>query len=65
VNTCARLESLTKDYDCPLIVSRRAAEAARLDVGKRELHQAPVKGRVEPVQFYALESVPEAWVRAG
>ena len=46
-------------------MSRRAAEAARLDVGKRELHQAPVKGRVEQVQFYALESVPEAWVRAG
>jgi adenylate cyclase len=28
VNITARLESLTKDYDCPLIVSRRAAQAA-------------------------------------
>ena len=31
VNTCARLESLTKEYDCALILSRPAAEAAGLD----------------------------------
>ena len=29
VNTCARLESLTKDFDCVAIVSRPAAEACR------------------------------------
>ncbi|MEO8485041.1 MAG: adenylate/guanylate cyclase domain-containing protein [Betaproteobacteria bacterium] len=63
VNTCARLESLTKEYDCSLIVSRRAAEAAGLDVGDQKLHQAPVKGRVETVQFYALASVPDGWAR--
>ena len=59
VNTCARLESLTKDYDCALIVSRRAAEAAGLDLGGRDLHECAVKGRHETVQFYALKSVPE------
>ena len=32
VNTCARLESLTKDYDCVAIVSQQAAELAGLDV---------------------------------
>jgi adenylate cyclase len=57
VNTCARLESLTKDYDCAVIISRRAAEAASLDVSDRELHRAPVKGRAEPVQFYALKTL--------
>ena len=33
VNTTARLEGLTKDYDCLLILSERAAQAAgiRLD----------------------------------
>jgi adenylate cyclase len=55
VNTCARLESLTKDYDCVLIVSRPAAEAAELNVEGCELHQAPVKGRMEPVEFYTLQ----------
>jgi len=59
VNTCARLESLTKEYDCVVVVSRRAAEVALLDVSGRELHNAPVKGRVEPVQFYALKTLAD------
>ena len=59
VNTCARLESLTKEYNCSLVVSRGAAEMAGLDLTGRELHEAPVKGRVEMVQFYALDTVPE------
>jgi adenylate cyclase len=58
VNTCARLESLTKEFDVPVIVSRQAAEAAGLDVGGRKLNEVPVKGRVAKVEFYALETVP-------
>ena len=57
VNTCARLESLTKDYGCLVILSRQAAEAAGLRLAGHELHQAPVKGRNEPVQFYALKTL--------
>jgi adenylate cyclase len=59
VNTCARLESLTKDYDCSLIVSRRAAEMAGLVVDGLPLHEAHVKGRSDVVHFYALNDVPE------
>ena len=59
VNTCARLESLTKDYDCSIIISRRVAEIAGLDLAGHTLHEAPVKGRVASVQFYALEA---AWL---
>jgi adenylate cyclase len=59
VNTCARLESLTKEYNCTVIVSRQAAEAAGLDVSGRELLETPVKGRVGKVEFYALDTVPE------
>ncbi|HEY5899866.1 MAG TPA: adenylate/guanylate cyclase domain-containing protein [Burkholderiales bacterium] len=58
VNTTARLESLTKDYACPLILSRRAAEVAGVDLAGQVLHEAPVKGRVQSVQFYALSGVP-------
>jgi adenylate cyclase len=58
VNTTARLESLTKEYGCPLIISRRAAEVARLDLTGHTLHDAPVKGRVQSVQFLALQAVP-------
>jgi adenylate cyclase len=59
VNTAARLESLTKEYRCALIISRRAAEVAGLDVSAYPLHEAPVKGRVQSVQFHALQAVPE------
>jgi len=59
VNTCARLESLSKDYGCAVILSRQAAEAAGLRLEGCELHQAPVKGRTEQVQFYALQSLVE------
>jgi adenylate cyclase len=59
VNTCARLESLTKDYGCVVIISRQAAEAASLRLVGHELLQAPVKGRMEPVEFYALKSLAD------
>jgi adenylate cyclase len=59
VNTAARLESLTKDYDCALVLSRNAADAAGLDLGARDLHECAVKGRQQVVQFYALKAVPE------
>lgn len=54
VNTAARLESLTKEYQCSLVISQRAAEVAGLDVRGQTLHDAPVKGRAQTVQFYAL-----------
>jgi adenylate cyclase len=59
VNTCARLESLTKEYDCAVIVSRAAAEASGLKLAGQELHEATVKGRREPVQFYALKTLAD------
>ena len=59
VNTCARLESLTKDYECVVVVSRPAAEAGGFKFEGFELHEAPVKGRMEPVQFYALPTLAD------
>jgi adenylate cyclase len=59
VNTAARLEGLTKEYDCALVLSRRAAEAAGLDLAGQELHSVAVKGRVQKVEFYALQTIPE------
>jgi adenylate cyclase len=59
VNTCARLESLTKEYDCAVIISRQAADAAGLNLAGHELREAQVKGRREPVQFYALRTLAD------
>jgi len=58
VNTTARLESLTKEYGCSLILSKRAAEVAGVDLAGHELHEAAVKGKVQSVQFFALQAVP-------
>ncbi|HEY4857878.1 MAG TPA: adenylate/guanylate cyclase domain-containing protein [Xanthobacteraceae bacterium] len=58
-NACSRLEGLTKRYDCRVVVSRRAAETADLDVGKFKLHSAWVNGVAQPVEFYALNSMAD------
>jgi len=42
-----------------VIISRRAAETAGLDLKGRELHEAPVKGRLEPMQFYVMKTLAE------
>jgi len=59
VNRAARLESLTKEYDCAVVVSRRAADVAGLDVKGRKLHQALVAGRTQTVEFYALKTLAD------
>jgi adenylate cyclase len=59
VNTTARLEGLTKDHNCSLVLSRQAAEAAGINPGAAPLYQAAVKGRAETVEFYALDDVPD------
>ena len=59
VNACKRLEGLTKDYDCAVVVSRRAADIAGLDVKGRKLHQASIQGRTQTVEFYALKTLAD------
>jgi adenylate cyclase len=59
VNTTARLEGLSKEYDCVLILSERAARTARISLAGESLHSAPVKGRAGNVEFYALKTVPQ------
>ena len=58
VNTTARLESLTKGYDVPLVVSEAAARAGGLDLSGLPRHETQVKGRTEPVAFYAIPAPP-------
>jgi adenylate cyclase len=58
VNTTARLEGLTKDYSCSLVLSQIAAQAAGLKLDGHQLHHATVKGRTGSIAFYALNEVP-------
>lgn len=59
VNTTARLEGLTKDYGCAIVLSQAAAQAAGLDLRGHTLHNATVKGRTGSIGFYALKEVPD------
>jgi adenylate cyclase len=63
VSTCARLERLTGKHDCPVIVSRRTAEMAGLDVKDREAHQAPGDGGAQTVEFYTLKTLADLRVQ--
>ena len=60
VNICARLESLTKEFDCPVVVSRQAAQAAQLDLAGLKLHEVLVKGRTGRVECYSMKKVPNS-----
>ena len=57
VNTAARLEGLTKEYGCNIVMSRAAADLAGLDPALGRHHHASVKGRSEPVEVIALDRV--------
>ncbi len=54
INIAARLETLTRDYDCTLLVSAVTAQCAGVDLSRFPTHQAKVRGRGEPVDVYAI-----------
>ena len=58
VNLASRLESLTKDsaYAARIIVSDATRKAALQPPALRPLGSVTVKGKLEPVQIYALDS---------
>lgn len=61
VNICARVESLTRRYDFPVLVTGNTVEALRGEselrgVVFRGIERVIVKGREEPVAIYGLET---------
>ncbi len=58
VNTTARLEGLTKEFGCRLILSKPLVDVAGFDIGSAPLHRIQVKGKAEHIEFYALNGAP-------
>ncbi|MGC1307035.1 MAG: GAF domain-containing protein [Phormidesmis sp.] len=54
VNLSARLESITKQYGCDIVLSEHTYERCRDNVWVRELDLIRVKGKREPVKIYEL-----------
>ena len=57
VNTASRLEVMTKEFGCQLVLSRRVARRAGVDLDAFDRHRVEVRGRVRPLAVYV---VPEA-----
>ena len=54
VNVAARLESLTKEYECGIVISAVTAEAAGVDLSAYACHNAELRGRGETISVFAL-----------
>ncbi|HEY7687192.1 MAG TPA: adenylate/guanylate cyclase domain-containing protein [Dongiaceae bacterium] len=54
VNTASRLETLTKEYHCQLVVSETVARHAGLDTAGHERHEIEIRGRREALAIYAF-----------
>ena len=49
VHVASRLQDLTKQYQCQLIISESAAEQAGLNVTAFPRHEVTVRNRAEPI----------------
>ncbi len=54
VNLSSRLESITKQYGCDIVLSEHTYELCRDKIWVRELDLIRVKGKLEPVKIYEL-----------
>lgn len=55
VNVAARLESQTKEFGVPLVVSAETAKLSGIDFSAFERRHVRVKGRTRPIAVYAVE----------
>ncbi len=66
VNLAARLESVTKDYRVPIIISEYTYELVQGRFPTRELDTVTVKGKSQPVKIYGvMPSSMRVYPRAG
>jgi adenylate cyclase len=60
VNVASRLQDLTKEYSCPLIISEQVARHAKLDESALPRHEITVRNRREPLAIFVVEDVAGA-----
>ena len=59
VNVAARLESLTKEFGCAMVISETVAEGAGIDLTRFPRHEAETRGRAATIAVYAIPEVHE------
>lgn len=55
VHVASRLQELTKEHDCQLVISQPVADRAGLDVHALPHHTLSVRNRAEPVVIYVVK----------
>lgn len=64
VNIAARLEGLTKEFACGIVISAETAVRAGLDLSAYPRHEAALRGRGESIAVYALPTTADPFVDA-
>jgi adenylate cyclase len=57
VHVASRLQELTKEYDCQLVISEQVATRANIDVSAFPRHELTVRNRVEPLAIRVIDEV--------
>lgn len=57
VHVASRLQDLTKDYDCQLVISEHVAALAGVDVSGFARHEITLRNRVEPLAVRVIDDV--------
>jgi adenylate cyclase len=57
VNVASRLQDLTKEYSCQLIVSEQVAELSGMNLAAFPRHELTVRNRREPLAIFVIEDV--------
>ncbi|MGB7951665.1 MAG: adenylate/guanylate cyclase domain-containing protein [Candidatus Binatia bacterium] len=65
VNVASRLQDLTKEYGCQLVISEQVAQYAGLDVGSFPRHELSVRNRREALAIYVIDDVRDVEQAAG
>lgn len=57
VHVASRLEGLTKEYHCQLVISEQVAQCAGVDVSAYPRHELTVRNRTEPLAIRVIDDV--------
>ena len=62
VNVASRLQDLTKEFNCPLVISAEAAREAGVNIAELTRHEVTVRNRGEALAVYAVEDVAKIFI---
>ena len=62
-NVASRLESQTKEFGVPLVVSADTARFSKIDFSNFPKHQIQVKGRESKIMVYAVDTPDKLTVK--